>query len=350
MREDDSFSFWLRQCQSPDPGQRLGALEELRQEEYLDRVEGQFLLDRLNATTDWQEQTILLQLMNEISRPLPTRALMAILADRETPTFLRMGIAHTLAVAQAEEAFALLMHLLHDGEEEIALREVVVWDLPLWADRVPRDFLRQLLADPDLCAAAMDAWREQPAESIPIAEIVPYCTHEDHTLRVTAIKALLAAGQHVPLEVIFAALRDPEPDVRTAASYGCIGLMTWFGDQIPLEPLLAALSDTYPPVRENMLDALGKIPLRIPVEPVIAALLHAEFYVRCAALETLAVMGERVPSSLYPLLQAMSGADPVPQVRMRATRALLLLHGIEAPPLRVPIIDLRMEHLENEEE
>jgi len=91
---------------------------------------------------------------------------------------------------------------------------------------------------------------------------------------------------------------------------------------------------------------LGKVPLRIPVEPVAAALTDATFYVRCAALETLSLMGERVPSSLYPSLQELSGLDPSPQVRLRATRTLLLLHGMTLGPLRMPIIDLISEELE----
>lgn len=57
-------------------------------------------------------------------------------------------------------------------------------------------------------------------------------------------------------------------------------------------------------------------------------------------------MGERVPTSLYPLLQAMSGTDPAAQVRLRATRALLLLHGLDPGPLKMPIIDLTSEGLQ----
>src|SRR5712692_8774743 len=100
---------------------------------------------------------------------------------------------------------------------------------------------------------------------------------------------------------------------------------------------MEALKDEYPPVRENMLDAFGKILLRIPVEPVAAALTDSTYYVRCAALETLSLMGERAPSSLSPPLQEMSGADPSSQVRLRATRALLLLHGMRPAPLKIPI-------------
>jgi HEAT repeat protein len=98
-------------------------------------------------------------------------------------------------------------------------------------------------------------------------------------------------------------------------------------------------------VRENILDALSLVPLRIPVEPIAAALTDSTYYVRCAALETLGLMGERVPSSLYPPLQEMSGSDPSPQVRLRATRALLMLRGMRPAPLRMPIIDLTLEEL-----
>ncbi len=88
-----------------------------------------------------------------------------------------------------------------------------------------------------------------------------------------------------------------------------------------------------------MLDAFGKIPLHIPVEPVIAALTDPVHYVRCVAVETLGLMGERVPLSVYPVLQEMSGSDVSAHVRQRAVRTLLLLHGMTPAPLTLPIID-----------
>jgi hypothetical protein len=60
MPKDPLYLHLLAQCQSPDLGHRLGALEDLRQHEYLDLVSAQFLLDRLNSTLDWQEQTAIL--------------------------------------------------------------------------------------------------------------------------------------------------------------------------------------------------------------------------------------------------------------------------------------------------
>ncbi|BCL79174.1 hypothetical protein ccbrp13_16390 [Ktedonobacteria bacterium brp13] len=284
----------------------------------------------------------------QIEEPLPTQALMAILADWETSSvFLRMEVAHTLAVVEAEEALELFLRVLLNPKEDAWLRETMTWDLTIWGERIPGDLLLTLLADPEpaVCAAALEVLRERPSQTIPLEIVLPYCTHEEKYVREAAIKTLLATEQRVPPEPILAALGDPEPQVRTAASYGCISLVELFGDQIPLEPLLEALRDEYPPVRENILGALGKIPLRIPVEPVAAALTDSTYYVRCAALETLSVMGERVPSSLYPILQEMSGSDPSPQMRQRAIRALLAVHGMTLGPLRLPIIDFTLEEL-----
>lgn len=347
MRKDERFYLHLlEECQSADLEHRLEALEDLRTHEYLDQVPAQFLLDRLNSTSIEREQAVILRLMCEIEAPLPNEALIAILEDRETSSpFLRAGVAHALAVIQAKDAFDLVLRLIHDPHEDVYLREVLTWDLPIWKERVPRELLLMLLDDPELCAAALDVWREQPPQSIPLERILSYCTHEEKYLREAAIKALLVAEYLCPADPILAALHDPESEVRTAASYGCISLAEHFGDQIPVEPLLSALHDEYPPVRENILDALGKIPLCIPVEPVVAALTDPTYYVRCAALEMLGLMGERVPSTLYSHLQEMSGSDPVPQVRLRATRALLLLHGMTPAPLKTPIIDLTLEEL-----
>ena len=51
-------------------------------------------------------------------------------------------------------------------------------------------------------------------------------------------------------------------------------------------------------------------------------------------------MGEHVPPSVYPVLQEMSGSDVSAHVRQRATRTLLMLHGVQVAPLTLPIIDI----------
>jgi HEAT repeat protein len=348
MQTNDWFFLRvLHECQSADLQRRLDALDDVRKDGYLDLIEPQFLLDRLNSTSHDQEQSRLLSLMCEIKKPLPLDALMAILADQETSVFLRMQVAHTLCVVKAEAGLALIVRLLQDPEEHPWLRETLTGDLGIWGERISEELLLTLLADPSpaVCAATLEVLRERPSQTIPLEAVLPYCTHEAKYVREAAMKTLVATEHHVAINPILSALHDPESEVRTAASYGCIALVERFGDQVPLEPLLQALSDEYPPVRENILDALGKVPLHIPVEPVAAALTDATFYVRCAALETLALMGERVPSSLYPSLQELSGLDPAPQVRLRATRALLLLRGMAPGPLKMPIIDLTLEEL-----
>ncbi len=170
--------------------------------------------------------------------------------------------------------------------------------------------------------------------------------HERKYLREVTIKTLMKAEGRVPIAPILAALHDPEPEVRAAASHACMELVTWFPDQIPLDLLLQALSDEYAAVREDALDTLAQMPLRVPIEPVIAALNDLVSYVRCAAVEMLGVMGERVPSSVYPVLQQMSGTDESAHVRQRATRSLLLLSGMNPSELRFPSFDPTLEEVE----
>ena len=348
MSEKDLFyRHLLQQCQSPDLSQRLAALEDLSKLDYLDLVPGQFLLDRLNSTSIEREQTAILEVMGQLPSPIPVEALLTILADRETSTtHLRAEVVHTLAVIKSEAAIGPLLRLLQEQDEDLDLRRGIAEDLESFGERLPFDALIEAVADPDIdiSAAAMKAMSVQPS-LIPIALLLQYRAHPEWYMREAVVKTLMATGERVPIEPIIAALGDPEPRVRAAASRGCIRLLEWFGARVPLEPLLKSLADEYPPVRENILDAFGKVPLRIPVEPVAAALTDSTYYVRCAALETLGLMGERVPSTLYPLLQEMSGSDPTPQARTRATRALLLLHGMEPPPLRLPIIDFASEDL-----
>jgi HEAT repeat protein len=343
MRNDSFYLHLLHECQSDDLQRRLEALEDLRRHKYLDLLEAQFLLDRLNSTSHWQEQTAILRLMSQIKKPLPIDALMAILEDWESSTvFLRMEVAHTLAGTRAEEVLDLFIRLVLDPEEHPWLREALTWDLTIWKERISDELLLTLLADPApaVCSAALEVLRHRPPQAIPLELILPYLQREEKYIREEAIKTLVAAEQRAPIDPILSALHDPVSEVRAAASHACMSLAEWFPDQIPLEPLLEALHDEYAAVREDVLDAFGKIPLRIPVEPVIAALTDPVSYVRCAAVETLSLMGERVPSSIYPTLREMSGSDDSAHVRQRATRTLLVLHGLEPPPLTLPVIDI----------
>lgn len=337
--EQDPFYLpLLQECQASDLAQRLRALEALSKSEYLARVPGQFLLDRLNSTSIEREQFALLGVMSLLPSPIPTDALLAIVEDRETTALhLREVVVHTLASMQEGAALDTLLRLLADQSEDIDLRRVIAEDLVCYGAAVPFDALLAALADddPSIQAGAITAMRAQPA-LIPIETLLAYRAQHEWYIREAVVKTLLATGQPVPIESILAALEDPEQRVREAAAFGCIRLLEWFGARIPLDPLLKALGDDWGPVRETILDAFGNYPERAPVEAIIAALDDPLATVRCAALETLAVMGERVPADLYPLLQAMSGADPSPQVRQRSSRALLALKGFPVsllPPI-----------------
>src|SRR5258708_2080714 len=343
MRKNDSFyRHLLQECQSADLQRRLAGLNGLGKDEYLDLVEGQFLLDRLNSTSNAQEQMAIVRLMCQIKESLPIDALMAILEDWETSTvFLRMEVAHVLAVKKAEEALDLLLRVILAPEEHPWLRETLTGALAIWGERISDELLLTLLAGPEpaVCTAALEVLRERPTH-IPLEIVLPYLQREEKYLREAAIKTLMAAEQQLRMDPILIALHDREPEVRAADSHACMSLVEWFPDQIPLELLLQSLHDESAAVREDVLDAFGKIPLRIPVEPVIAALTDPVHYVRCAAVETLGLMGERVPLSVYPVLQEMSGSDVSAHVRQRAVRTLLLLHGMTPGPLTLPIIDI----------
>ena len=230
MRKDIFYLHLLHECQSADQERRLKALEDLRKHEYLDLIEAQFLLDRLNSTSNAQEQAAILRLMCEIKKPLPSDTLMAILADWETSTvFLRMEVAHTLAVVKAEEALDLFLRVLLDSEEHVWLRETMTGDLAIWGERISEELLLTLLADPEpaVCTAALEEFRHRPSQAIPLDLILPYLQREEKYIREAAIKTLMAAEQRVPIDPILSALHDPEPEVRAAASHACMSLVEW---------------------------------------------------------------------------------------------------------------------------
>src|SRR5258708_36844802 len=172
-------------------------------------------------------------LMCQIKEP-PIDALMAILEDWETSTvFLRMEVAHVLAVKKAEEALDLLLRVILAPEEHPWLRETLTGDLAIWGERISDELLLTLLADPEpaVCTAALEVLRERPTH-IPLEIVLPYLQREEKYIREAAIKTLMAAEQRVPIDPILLALRDPEPEVRAAASHASMSLVHWFLDQI----------------------------------------------------------------------------------------------------------------------
>ena len=323
MSQGDNDSFYTLQAFQSDELQHcLDALETLRQQDYLHFVPVVFLLNCLKATTSEREQADILKLIGSLEEPLEEAALTTLLDHLEAfPPALQREVVNALTVDHAEDVLERLFCLIEDFKEE-SNEESAKWE-----DFLPAEVLFALLAhsDTEVCAGALDVLSQLPHQLIPLDIVLPYCLHEDGTVREVALKTLVAAEQRVPPEPILAALRDPETTVRAVASHACISLVNWFGEQIPLEPLVQALNDSSSPVREDLLDALGKAPKRAPIEPVAAALTDSTFYVRCAAVETLGLLGQRVPPAIKPIIQIISESDPDPRVRTRAAATLLKL-------------------------
>src|SRR5437764_8862118 len=93
-RKDIWYLHLIQECQSADLQHRLDAWRDLgKEEEYLDRISAQYLLDRLNSTENWQEQSAILGLMCRVKGPLPIDSLMAILEDPDSSdAFLRLTL------------------------------------------------------------------------------------------------------------------------------------------------------------------------------------------------------------------------------------------------------------------
>ncbi|GHO60906.1 hypothetical protein KSB_93810 [Ktedonobacter robiniae] len=117
-----------------------------------------------------------------------------------------MDVLHTLAAACAEEACDLCIRLALDPEEHLWLREILVGDFPSWKERVSDKLLLTLMTDPipAVCTAVMEVWCYRSSQIIPLHLILPYLRHEGKHVRETAIKTLMAAKQHVPIEQVSA--------------------------------------------------------------------------------------------------------------------------------------------------
>ncbi len=330
LDKDPYFQHVLHECQDPDLHERLRALETLGKE-YVDQVKADFLLLLLRRTSIYEEQSAILLIVSQMGPRAPIEELLDILADRDAPDWmLREAVAGTLAALGEDAPVDVLISILQDPTEDVGLREEIAGLLGEFGERVPLEVLVAAVgdSDPAICAAAIGSLIDQGRRA-PLEPILAHVAHPEWFVRKAAVRALSYARERAPIEAIVAALGDADPRVRDAAALGIDLLLEWFGTRVPLAALFTATSDEDAQVRESALDALANHPQYAPIDLVVAALTDENPYVRCAALLVLERMGNRVPEEVYPTVMQMTWADPYPNARKYATRALLTLKGIQ---------------------
>src|SRR5215469_11131262 len=122
---DPYFQHVLQECQDPDLQRRMRALDMLGKE-YVDQVEGDFLLSLLRKTSSYEEQSAILGIASQIGPRAPIEALLNILTDRDAPDWmLRYAVASTLASLGEDAPVDLFISMLQDLTEDVCLREQI---------------------------------------------------------------------------------------------------------------------------------------------------------------------------------------------------------------------------------
>jgi len=225
------------------------------------------------------------------------------------------------------------------------------------------EIVRPLLDDPDskLVAAALNALGKLATKDAPV-EIAPLLTHRDAAVRAEAAFALFRC-RYAPLwrrevvdppvlpdaaaEALITAMRDPDPDVRFAATYA----FSRYGDPRAKRALVSAATDREERIRLFAVRGLGHVADTSVVPHVIARLGDESVGVRVEAvgalrralafdaLERMAddpsfhvraalaqALGESSSSSSITRLQRLS-ADASVSVKVAAIDALALRLG-----------------------
>jgi HEAT repeat protein len=122
----------------------------------------------------------------------------------------------------------------------------------------------------------------------------------DSQVKVEAAHALGRLGEHVPLDILIAALDHEDEDVRVAV-LEALGRM---GDRAPTALLIRSLEEESLFIRQAAARALGELGENTPAEPLVRALGDWNVNGRNAAIEALRKMGERIPIEL--LMEALN--------------------------------------------
>jgi HEAT repeat protein len=132
------------------------------------------------------------------------------------------------------------------------------------------------------------------------------------------IKRVLGVmGDHSPPELLLAALKDPDPDVREPVARALGGTK----DPRVIEPLAAAATDEKIEVRLAVGEALAAFKDPRALDPLVAALRTGDWEVRAQAAHVLGMHGG--PQAVGPLIEALKDKEPF--VRSCAAAALRTL-------------------------
>jgi HEAT repeat protein len=148
-----------------------------------------------------------------------------------------------------------------------------------------------------------EAIRAVLGEAIPV--LVEVLQGRDGTLRAWAAASLgsLGVGAASAVPLLTAALGDPDPDVRAAASDALSGV-----GHAAVPALVEALKDPSEEVRRGSVAALGRIG-GIAVPALQAALYRPEAQVRCGAAASLAAVGPDAREAVAALVEVLGDRD-----------------------------------------
>lgn len=242
------------------------------------------------------------------------------------PDLVPLAVAETISATGQDRLLAALdsaMQKTPDGAGSAALPALVTvagWVLghPLTGQpgRSQADFtirgrahLVQMLGQPRLRAAALDALRQTGKGAIP--SLTAKLEDPDPEVRRAAMVALGAIGDDAAVPALIEALAQEEGDLVAVAA-GALGKI---GARAAFEPLCAQLSHPSALVRQTVVAAINSLGHPQHTERMLALAQARDPLVREAAIRSLGYFGD--PRSLDALLRACR--DEAPAVRLAAT-------------------------------
>lgn len=328
----DDFDGLIAQLRARDEHDRHDAIRDLIKY-HLDRVDPLVFLDMAHFDPAWSIRHEALSVLAAFRERAPLDELLRMLND---PQLIdeRAHVISILGELGKRAPLDLLISIAKDPDAHPADRESAVEALGASHDRIPMQIFEDALVDPEPAVRAAAA-ECAAIEDLHISSdlLISCLTDPDEYTRKNIVNALIAHPVRFALLPLIQLINDPDYQVRESAARAIGTLRKTFGESVPLDSLLQFAADPNNLVREMAIDVLADYPDYAATEALDVLLSALKDEDRFVRLSAAQALTllGRPLPELHKPALEEALHDPDPRTRKAITYVLMVMKGLADP-------------------